>query len=256
MRLALPHRRGTWLRTVPTLLVWLVGVSCVSTMREYHGHTVFNPLFLPYLESSARDCWQMPDDVIRALDIAAGQTIADIGAGGGYFTERFARVIGPGGRVYATDVQDVMIRKLQRRAEKRQLANVTVVHGTFEDPCLPAGSCDLAFFSSVYKEIDQRVDYMQKIRSALKPEGRVAILEYRLDADAPGPPRDRRLAEATVIAEMQAAGFIPIQSFDFLPREYFLVFRGRSADAHSTDSHGTETPRRPDLDPQGHSPTP
>ncbi len=206
------------------LLLVLADTSCVSSMHEYQGHTVFNPLYTPYLESSARDRWQLPEEVLEALGVAPGQTIADIGAGGGYFTERFSRKVGPAGRVFATDVQKTMVRKLERRVEKRDLANVTVIRGAFDDPRLPPASCDLVFFSSVYKEIDERPRYLQHVMKTLKPGGRVAILEYRPQTREPGPPREHRLSEETVLAEMGAAGFELVERHDFLPREYFLVF--------------------------------
>jgi SAM-dependent methyltransferase len=113
---------------------------------------------------------------------------------------------------------------LERRVEKRDLANVTVIRGAFDDPRLPPASCDLVFFSSVYKEIDERPRYLQHVMKTLKPGGRVAILEYRPQTREPGPPREHRLSEETVLAEMGAAGFELVERHDFLPREYFLVF--------------------------------
>jgi len=194
-------------------------------MTDYRGHKLFNPLYLFYLESPKRDQWQMPEQVLDALRVSEGQVVADIGAGGGYFTEKFSRRVGANGHVYATDVQPVMIRKLKQRVERRALANVTVVRGEFDDPRLPDGSCNLVFFSSVYKEISNRVAYMKRVRQTLKENGRVAILEYRLDTKAPGPPRKYRLPERQVVTEFQAAGFRLVEHFDFLkPREYFLVF--------------------------------
>jgi len=204
------------------LLPWLTA-SC-STMTDYHGHKVFNPFYLFYLESPKRDQWQMPERVLAALRVSEGQVVADIGAGGGYFTEKFSRRVGTNGHVYATDVQDVMIRKLTKRVKRRGLGNVTVVRGDFDDPRLPAGVCDLAFFSSVYKEISDRATFLKRLHPVLKPAGRVAILEYRPDADAPGPPRAYRLPEAQVVAELEEAGYRLVERFDFLPREYFLVF--------------------------------
>jgi len=205
------------------LLPWLM-VSCGPTMTDYHGHNVFNPFYLFYLESPKRDQWQMPEQVLDALEVSPGQVVADIGAGGGYFTEKFSRRVGTNGHVYATDVQPVMIRKLTQRVEQRALTNVTVIRGEFDDPRLPDGSCDLAFFSSVYKEISDRAVYLERLRRALKANGRVAILEYRPDADAPGPPKKYRLPEEQVVTELQAAGFRLVERFTFLPREYFLVF--------------------------------
>jgi len=199
-------------------------VSCLPTMRNYEGHKVFNPFYLFYLESSWRDGWQKPEEVVKALRLSPGDVIADIGAGGGYFTEKFSRSVGDAGRVYATDVQKIMIRKLHDRVKNRSLRNVTVVVGAFDDPRLPDQSCDIAFFSSVYKEIEDREAYMRKLGRGLKPGGRVAIIEYRLDAPEPGPEVGARLPEERVIQEMDAAGYTLAERFDFLPREYFLVF--------------------------------
>ena len=209
----------------------LLATGCLSSMREVDGHRVFNPLFLPYLESSSRDRWQKPEEVLSALQIGDGDVVADIGAGGGYFTERIANRVGPSGHVYAVDVQDAMIRALSKRVRKRSLTNVTVLRGEFDDPCLPPASCDLAFFSSVYKEIDGREDYMGKVRAALKEGGRVAILEYRPEGRGPGPPRDSRLPAEQVQSEMEEAGFRLRTRFEFLSREYFLVFEKRSGRA-------------------------
>jgi ubiquinone/menaquinone biosynthesis C-methylase UbiE len=197
-------------------------------MRDYEGHAVFNPLYLFYLESPDRDRWQKPDEVLQALGLRAGDVVADIGAGGGYFTEKLARRLAPSGHVYATDVQEVMIKNLRKRVAQQALTNVTVIRAGFDDPMLPSASCDLALFSSVYKEIQEREEYMKKIRTALKQNGRVAILEYRPEEPSPGPPRRYRLPETRVVAEMEAAGFRLLDRFEFLPREYFLVFGVRS----------------------------
>jgi ubiquinone/menaquinone biosynthesis C-methylase UbiE len=206
-------------------LLAFTSTGCLSVMRDYDGHRVFNPIYLFYLESEERAAWQKPDEVIQALALPPGACVADIGAGGGYFTERFSRVVGDSGRVFATDVQPVLLRKLEKRVAKQSLTNVTVIHAAFDDPTLPERSCDLAFLSSVYKEIDGRVEYMQRLRRALKAGGRVAVLEYRPGADARGPQKKDRLAESQVLQEMAAAGYRLTERFDFLPREYFLVFQ-------------------------------
>jgi ubiquinone/menaquinone biosynthesis C-methylase UbiE len=209
------------------MVAWLLPllvVACAPTMTDYEGHKVFNPLYLFYLESPARDEWQMPEQVLEALKVGPGMVVADIGAGGGYFTEKFARRVGVGGHVYATDVQDEMIRELWQRVATQGLTNVTVIKGGFEDPRLPGNSCDLIFFSSVYKEISDRPLFLKRLRPALKAGGRVAILEYRPDAEAPGPPEEYRLAEEQVIGELEGAGFRLVERFEFLPREYFVVF--------------------------------
>jgi len=201
-----------------------MGSACAPTVIDYKGHKVFNPDYLLYLESSWRDTWQEPDKVMKTLHIATRDVVADIGAGGGYFTERFSKKVGPFGLVYATDVQDVMLENLKKRARVNGLHNVKVVRGAFDDPMLPENSCDLVFFSSVYKEIDNRVDYMRKVRRILKPGGRVAIIEYRPGATVVGPPLEMRLSSEQVKGELAASGFTLGKEYDFLPREYFLIF--------------------------------
>lgn len=204
-------------------LAW-IGLACAPFMIEHEGHKIFNPYYLFYLESHKRDAWQKPDEVLRALEIPPAAVVADIGAGAGYFTERFSRHLGSAGQVYATDVQEVMIRELKARIERQGLKNVEVIRATFDEPMLPESSCDLVFFSSVYKEIADRVTYMKKIAETLRPGGRVAILEYRPYALALGPPLNFRLRRDQVVEELSAAGFVLIEEHDFLRREYFLVF--------------------------------
>jgi ubiquinone/menaquinone biosynthesis C-methylase UbiE len=191
-------------------------------MIEVEGRRVYNPAWAWALEVG-RDGWQQPDAVLSALALPESAVVADIGAGGGYFTERFARAL-PTGRVFATDVQDGMIERLDERVRRRGLANVEVVRAGFDDPGLPERCCDLVFLSSVYKEIQERVAYMGRVRRLLRPGGRVAILEFRPGAPGAGPPEAMRLAPETIIAELARAGFVLAESHDFLPRESFLVF--------------------------------
>jgi ubiquinone/menaquinone biosynthesis C-methylase UbiE len=206
------------------LCLLCMGSACAPTVIDYKGHKVFNPAYLFYLETSWRDTWQEPDKVIKTLQLSPRDVVADIGAGGGYFTERFSKTVGPFGLVYATDVQDVMLENLKERARANGLHNVEVVQGEFDDPMLPENSCDLVFFSSVYKEIDNRLDYMRKVKRILKPGGRVAIIEYRPEEAAVGPPIEMRLSSEQVKQELAGSGFTLENEYDFLPREYFLVF--------------------------------
>ncbi|NNL86734.1 MAG: methyltransferase domain-containing protein [Myxococcales bacterium] len=197
--------------------------ACAPLMVEREGHRVFNPDYLPWLDHPRRDAWQQPEAVLDALDISEGAIVADVGAGGGYFAERVAARVGPAGRVYATDVQDEMIEALERRVRERRLDNVRVVRAAFDDPTLPAACCDLVFFSHVYKEIDNRVDYMKRVARVLRPGARIAILEFRPGAPGAGPPPGERLTPETVSRELADAGFALVASHDF-PRQYLLVF--------------------------------
>jgi arsenite methyltransferase len=215
---------NTLLRIGLAGLIWFSGASCAPRMIEVDGHRVFNPEYLWYLESEDRDRWQKPEKVMEALWISEGTVIADIGDGGGYFTGRFSNQVGKSGHVYAVDVQDVMIARLNQRVKEHGLKNVDVIKGRFESPMLPSHAIDIAFFSSVYKEIDDRVAYMKAVRRCLKPGGEVAIIEFYQDRALVGPELGDRLSETQVMDEMRRAGFVLINRFDFLPKEYFLLF--------------------------------
>jgi len=217
-------------RNLVAVSLWITLSGC-APMIDVEGHRVFNPAYLFYLESDGRDQWQKPQEVLAALRLTPNAVVADIGAGGGYFTERFARHLDAGGRVYAVDVQDIMIDKLRQRVRDRGLSNVEVIKGAFDDPGLPPASCDLFFFSSVYREIENRMSYMRKVRRCLAPGGRVAILEYRPEVKGPvGPPRQTRLSAEQIAQELKAAGFERTEEFSFLPRESFQIFRAVDTD--------------------------
>jgi hypothetical protein len=144
------------LQTVSRLaILWiplLLCTSCPSRMIEIDGHRVFNPAYLWYLESDARDDWQKPEKVIVALGLQEGDSIADIGTGGGYFTEKFSNTVGEGGYVYTVDVQDAMIARLEKRIAEKDLCNVAVIKAEFENPMLPAESINIAFFALFIKK--------------------------------------------------------------------------------------------------------
>ncbi|MCZ6713862.1 MAG: class I SAM-dependent methyltransferase [Deltaproteobacteria bacterium] len=234
------HR--TWRRALGLaggLALALGSTACPPVMPERDGHRIFNPAYLPFLESSSRDEWQLPDRVIETLSFPQDAVVADIGAGGGYFTERFSKRLEGTGHVFATDVQDEMIQALRERVRTRGLDNVTVVRASFDDPMLPDACCDLVFFSSVYKEIDGRIDYMGRVQRALRPGGRVAILEFRPEARGSGPPVDARLDPDQIVGELAAAGFVLVERHDFLPRQSFLIFlreEGLAEGSHRTSA--------------------
>ena len=200
-----------------------------SLMVESEGRRVFNPAYRYFLTWTPRDWWQRPDEVVAALAIAPGQSVADVGAGNGYFVDRLAAEVGPTGRVFATDVQHPMLEDLEARVNERALTNVAVVRGEFDRPALPDACCDLMLFANVYKEIDDRVSYMKHARAALRPGGRIAILGFRADVRGPGPPASARLPAERVIEELRAAGFELGAQHEFLPRQYLLVFEDPAA---------------------------
>ena len=171
-----------------------------------------------------RDAWQKPHEVIQALGLKPDAVVADIGAGTGYFAVRLAHML-PQGRVYAVDTEAAMVRHVEQRAKGAGLANVTGVHAVAGDPKLPE-QADLILLVDVYHHIDDRVRYFEKVAAALKPGGRVAIVDFRMDSPH-GPPKAARVEPARVKSELAAAGYDVAQEHAFLPYQYFIVFRKR-----------------------------
>ena len=174
------------------------------------------------LDDPARDAWQKPGEVIRALALAPDAAIADIGAGTGYFAVRLARAV-PQGSVIGVDVEQDMVRYLAERAKREGLANLTTQLGAANDPRLPA-PVDLVMLVDTYHHIPTRERYFVRLRDAFKPGGRLAIIDFHVDAPM-GPPPRLRIPPERVKQELMRAGFELVQEHAFLPHQYFLVFR-------------------------------
>lgn len=169
-----------------------------------------------------RDAWQKPGDVIRTLALKPDARVADIGAGTGYFTIRLAKAV-PAGKVFAVDIEAKMVEHLAKRAKDAGLGNVEAVKGTETSARLPE-PVDLALLVNSFHHIDARVAYIKGLATSLRPGGRVAIIEYRPDAER-GAPKHMRLSPAQVDADMKAAGFARMSSHDLLPHQNFLVYQ-------------------------------
>jgi SAM-dependent methyltransferase len=172
-----------------------------------------------------RDKWQKPHQVVQALKPAPGAAVADLGAGTGYFSARLAHML-KDGRVYAADLEPAMVRYLGERAKREGLANLVPVQAARDSPRLPA-KVDLVLVVDTYHHIEARERYFRALRQSLNPGGRIAIIDFRLDSPE-GPPVSARIAPERVKAEMKKAGYVLIEEHAFLPRQYFLVFRGAS----------------------------
>jgi predicted methyltransferase len=169
-----------------------------------------------------RDAWQKPHEVINALALKSDAVVADIGSGTGYFSLRFAHMV-PKGRVYGADTEPDMVKYLAERAKREGMGNVTAVAATPEDPRIPE-KADLIILVDVYHHVENRERYFSKLRESLKPGGRVAIIDFRMDSPD-GPPKAARIAPAQVKAELKHAGYVLDREHGFLPKQYFLVFR-------------------------------
>jgi len=215
------------------LLLWLSGIAaCWGQATATHDHQPHHVPRSPeewvkILEDPERDSWQKPEQVVKALALQPGAAVADIGAGSGYFSVRFARTVGPQGVVYAGDIDEGLIGYLQQRAEKEGLLNLKPVHGRPDDPLLPAASVDLVFLCDVIHHIENRGAYYAKLADSLRPGGRLAIVDfYKRDLPV-GPPPAMKIAKDDLVGELGQAGFSLMEEFDFLAYQYFLVFEAR-----------------------------
>jgi predicted methyltransferase len=217
---------------VPVLALTLLAAAhgaAQSTAGQASRHALFPPEDLGLLESPDRDIWQKPEQVMDALGIADGSKVADIGAGGGYFTIRLARRVGPNGIVWAEDVQPAMLEAIKRRVAKdaaRDIRNVIAVNGTSSDPMLPENSVDAVLILDTYQEIVQDGNpllFLQNVRKALRPGGRVGMIDYKTDGGGPGPDGPRPDPD-TVITVAEQAGLRLMKREPFLPFQFFLIF--------------------------------
>jgi len=177
-----------------------------------------------WLDREERDIEEEPDVAIDALDLTRGMVVADIGAGSGYMTVRMAKKVGPTGKVYGEDIQPEMIDLLQRRISKEKITNVIPLLGLTDDPKLPAAAIDLELLVDVYHEFSEPQKMLRGLRAALKPSGRLVLLEYRKE-DPTIPIRiEHKMTVAEAKLEVEAEGFTLSKVDRRLPRQHILIF--------------------------------
>lgn len=202
-------------------------------LRQQRNGRLFPPLDLGLLEGPDREAWQKPDLIMDALGIADGGVVADMGAGGGWFTIRLARRVGPNGLVYAQDIQEQMIDAISRRVQRENLRNVRTVLGTATDPRLPTG-LDAVLVVNSFHEMDEKPDVilalLRNIAGVLKPQGRLGIVDFTPGDGGPGPSAEERIDEAKVIARAADAG-LTLQRRELVPPYQFLLVFSRDPNA-------------------------
>lgn len=176
------------------------------------------------LEDPGRAEWQRPAAVVETLALRPGMVVADIGAGTGYFSRRLARAVAPGGRVLAVDIEPALLAELRRRAAAAGINNIATVLAEPADPRLAPASLDLVFIADTWHHISRRVAYARRLRAALRPGGRLVIVDWAARETPIGPPRAMRVSAEQVVRELKEAGFRLLARPPLLPYQYLLVF--------------------------------
>jgi predicted methyltransferase len=214
------------MRIIITVLLALVTMAAWPAAREQRTtHSrLFPPEDLGILESPDREEWQQPERIMDALHIAEGSTVADIGAGGGWFTIRLARRVGPNGLVYAEDVQQQMLDSIARRVSDQRLINVKLALGTFDDPRLPPGLTAILLVDT-YPQLRDPVTFLRNTAASLAVNGRLGVVDFKTDgAGGPGPPLEERLSPEVIRRDAEQAGLRFLGQETFLRYQSLLLF--------------------------------
>jgi SAM-dependent methyltransferase len=216
-------KRLSSLAVALALLVGLLPVPAGAQAPHSHQHSFGDAeKWAKVFDDPERDAWQKPHEVIQALKLEPDAVIADIGSGTGYFAARFAHRV-PQGRVYGVDTEPDMVKYLSERAKREGLKNVVAVQARPGNPRLPE-KADIIVLVDVYHHVENRERYFRELQKSLKPGGRLAIIDFRMDSPA-GPPKSARIGPERVKEELKRAGYILTEEHAFLPYQYFLMFR-------------------------------
>ncbi len=209
-------------RLVVFSIALLIPVAGVGQVRPSPSR-LFAPEDLGLLDSRDRETWQKPDLIMDALGIADGAVVADLGSGSGWFTVRLARRVGPNGLVYAVDVQRPMIEATGRRVEREGFKNVRTILGQPNDPLLPDASFDAVMIVDTYREVVSPVALLRNLTRALKPQGRIGIVDYKKAGGGPGPSPKERIDPDAIVRDVETAGLRLIRRETFLPYQFLLI---------------------------------
>jgi arsenite methyltransferase len=222
----LSFRAGVLVLLLLTLLA--PGVRAQDAVKRDHQemHRLHRDpaAYIGALEDPKRDEYQKPHEVLTALGLRAGEVIADIGAGSGYFTFRLAHHIGAKGKVYAVDVSPEMIRHLNQRIRDSKATNVVSILADPDDPLLPERSVDRFFVCNVWHHVAHPTKYLSVMKKVLKPGGEIVMIDFHKKELPFGPPLEMKIAREDLIKQMETNGFRVAKEHAFLPYQYFLVF--------------------------------
>jgi ubiquinone/menaquinone biosynthesis C-methylase UbiE len=214
---------GLALLLLATPPAWSAPSHDATSHRRFDDPAYWSTVF----DDPARAAWQKPEQVVAALGLRPGQCVADLGAGTGYFSRPLSAAVGPAGTVLAVDPEPNLVAYLRERSEREATANVVPILASHDNPRLPPGFVDVVLIVDTYHHIDDRITYLRNLRRALRPSGRVAVVDWQKRPLPVGPEMDHKLAREQVVDEMDAAGYRLAEEPGFLPYQYFLIFTPR-----------------------------
>jgi SAM-dependent methyltransferase len=210
------------------LVAMIAGVSYAQATHPISGRpiaAVMGHEGAAWLERPEREAEEAPTKAVAALELRQGQVVADIGAGSGYYTMLLRAAVGPGGRVYATDIQPEMLALIRRKIEKQQIGNVELVLGTPTESRLPDAAVDLALMVDVYHELAQPQVFLRSLKRAIKPDGRLVLIEFRKESEWVPIRPEHKMSVRDARMELEAEGYRFERVIDVLPWQHILVFR-------------------------------
>lgn len=220
-------------RTAAPLIALVVVAALAALNGQQRRHPVSGRVLAPtmgvegaaWLDRPEREAEEAPSKAIAALNIRPGAVVADVGAGSGYYTVRLAEVVGPTGKVVATDLQAGMLDIIRSKIARDRLTNVEVVQGRADDPVLPAGAFDLILMVDVYHELASPQPFVRKLKEALKPDGRLVLIEFRREDPRVPIREEHKMSVSQVRQELAADGFQIDRVIDVLPWQHIIVLR-------------------------------
>jgi precorrin-6B methylase 2 len=221
-------RMRSSLAVAGVLVVALIAASAQSSRHPVSGRVLAPTMGVEgaaWLDRPEREREEAPSKAIAALGLRAGQVVADVGAGSGYYTVRLAAAVGPTGRVVATDLQPGMLEILRRRVARERLANVEIVQGRADDPVLAANTFDLVLMVDVYHELAAPQVFVRKLKEALKRDGRLVLIEFRREDPRVPIREEHKMSVSQVRQELGADGFRVERVLDVLPWQHIIVLR-------------------------------
>jgi ubiquinone/menaquinone biosynthesis C-methylase UbiE len=196
-------------------------------LTHYQGREIAQTMHYqgaPWLMRTSRDREEDCRTMMKMLKLKPGQMVCDMGCGNGFYTLRMAKAVGPEGQVYAVDIQPEMLSLLEKRAQAGKLKNIKPILGTLVDPKLPTGELDLILLVDVYHEFSHPVHMLKAMRKALKPHGRLALVEFRLEDPEVPIKLLHKMSKEQILKELPPNGFKLVEEYDELPWQHLMFF--------------------------------